>query len=81
MGDINLDSTEAEQAKLTNRLSKKELCIIYDFSNLVTCITHTHESSTDVGSIASNLYDVPSATFFANYESTCVETNIVFAKI
>ena len=33
------------------------------------------------GSIASNLYDVPSATFFADFESTCVETNIVFAKI
>ena len=33
------------------------------------------------GSIASNLYDVPSATFFTDFESTCVETNIVFAKI
>ena len=50
MGDINIDITEAEQAKLTNRLLK-ELCIIYDLSNLVTestCITYTYESSIDV---------------------------------
>ena len=50
MGDINIDTTEAEQAKLTNRLLK-ELCITYDLSNLVTestCITYTHESSIDV---------------------------------
>ena len=33
------------------------------------------------GSITSNLYDVPSATVFADFESTCVKTNIVFAKI
>ena len=47
MGDINIDTTVAEQAKLTNRLLK-ELCITYDLSNLVTestCITH--ESSID----------------------------------
>ena len=45
-----LDTTEAEQAKLTNRLLK-ELCVTYDLSNLVTestCITYTHESSIDV---------------------------------
>ena len=50
IGDINIDTTEAEQAKLTNRLLK-ELCITYDLSNLVTestCITYTHESSIDV---------------------------------
>ena len=50
MGDINIDTTEAEQAKLTNRLLK-ELCITYDLSNLETesaCITYTHESSIDV---------------------------------
>ena len=50
MGDINIDTTEAEQAKLTIRLLK-ELCISYDLSNLVTestCITYTHESSIDV---------------------------------
>ena len=50
MGDINIDTTEAKQAKLTNRLLK-ELCITYHLSNLVTkstCITYTHESSIDV---------------------------------
>ena len=50
MGDINMDTTEAEQAKLANRLLK-ELYITYDLSNLVTestCITYTHESSIDV---------------------------------
>ena len=50
MGDINIDTTEAEQAKLINRLLI-ELCITYDLSNLVTestCITYTHESSIDV---------------------------------
>ena len=50
MGGINIDTTEAEQAKLTNRLLK-ELCITYDLSNLVTestSITYTHESSIDV---------------------------------
>ena len=50
MGDINIDTTEAEEAKLTNRLLK-ELCITYDLSNLVTestCITYTHESSIDI---------------------------------
>ena len=50
MGDINIDTTEAEQAKLANRLLK-ELCITYDLSNLVTestCITYTHESSIDM---------------------------------
>ena len=50
MGDINIDTTEAEQAKLTNRLLKG-LCMTYDLSNLVTesaCITFTHESSLDV---------------------------------
>ena len=50
MGDINIDITEAEQAKLTNRLLK-ELCITHDLSNLViesTSITSTHESSIDV---------------------------------
>ena len=41
MGDINIDTTEAEQAKLANILLK-ELCITYDLSNVViesTCIT------------------------------------------
>ena len=50
MGDINIDTTEAQQAKLTNKLLK-ELCITYDFSNLVTksaCVTYTHASSVDV---------------------------------
>ena len=50
MGDINMDTTEAEQAKVTNELLK-ELCMTYDLSNLVTestCITYTHESSIDV---------------------------------
>ena len=44
MGDINIDTTEAEQAKLTIRLLK-ELCITYDLINLVTestCITYTY---------------------------------------
>ena len=35
MGDMNIDTTEAEQAKLTNRLLQ-ELCVTYDLSNLVT---------------------------------------------
>ena len=50
MGDINIDTTEAEQAKLTNRLLK-ELCITYALSHLATestFITYNHESSTDV---------------------------------
>ena len=41
MGDINIDTTKAEQAKLTNRLLK-ELCITYDLSNLVTLNLHVY---------------------------------------
>ena len=50
MGDINVDTTEAEQAKLANRLLK-ELYITHDLSNLVTestCTPYTHQSSIDV---------------------------------
>ena len=50
MGDINIDTTEAKQAKLANVLLK-ELCITYDLSNVViesTCITYTYENSIDV---------------------------------
>ena len=50
MGGINIDTTEAEQAKPTNRLLK-ELCITYDLRNPVTestCIAYTHAISIDV---------------------------------
>ena len=50
MGDINIESNETEQTKTASKLLKV-LCITYDSHNLVTectCLTHTHESATDV---------------------------------
>ena len=54
--------------------------LMRSYSKLST-INWVYMSVLENGSIAANLYDVPSATFSADFESTCVETNIVFGKI